>query len=150
MNAHRFIKYNFVVIVDEPDRHQDKKISPIVFVTEKDNVNTNQICDFNIRMINSNFYSGVLVDRSNLCNLLREIGVKCIYEPCTHACVNIKYECKNDVISIFVFESGSIIITGAKKVEDIDKSFQFIIDLLYTNFYKIVKFDMERYLKNFI
>lgn len=131
-------------------KHEDKKIYPIVFVTDKDNVNTDQIYDFQIRMINSNFFSEVLIDRSNLCNMLREIGVTCIYEPCTHACVNIKYEYNKNVISIFVFESGSIIITGAKKVEEIDKSFQFIIDLLYTHFDKIVKFNMEQYLKNYL
>lgn len=131
-------------------KHEDKKIYPIVFVTDKDNVNTNQIYDFQIRMINSNFNSEVLIDRNNLCNLLREIGVTCIYEPCTHACVNIKYEYNKNVISIFVFESGSIIITGAKKVKDIDKAFQFIIDLLYIHFDKIVKFDMEQYIKNYL
>jgi TATA-box binding protein (TBP) (component of TFIID and TFIIIB) len=64
-------------------------------------------------------------------------------EPSVHACVNIKYNYKNiDTISIFVFEKGSIIITGAKNRDHLFQSYKFISKFLYENYGNIVKNDI--------
>ena len=61
------------------------------------------------------------MNRNNLFNILIEKKIPRRYEPGIHECVNIKYNIKNGkengddhLVSIFVFQSGNIIITGAK------------------------------------
>ena len=75
---------------------------------------------------------GFLINRENLFDLLTKANIRCTYEPCIHACVNIKYNYKNkETISIFVFESGSIIITGAKTKNHIIEAYKFITKILF-------------------
>jgi len=128
------------------DRKQ-KKIIKKDFVTSPENVNLASINNFKIRMINSNFHIGFLVNRENLFDLLNKANIRCTYEPCIHACVNIKYNYKNkETISIFVFESGSIIITGAKTKNHIIEAYKFITKILYENYDNIIKNDIDKFL----
>ena len=97
------------------------------------------IFDISIKMINSNFRLNYKVDRKRLFECLRkyhgkntkdiEIGhVECKFKPHGgHSCVNIKYN-YNDINrpSIFVFQTGAIIITGAKHLHQIIKAYEFI------------------------
>lgn len=114
-----------------------------------DDVNKMHISNINIAMINSNFRVDYSINREILYNILSENGVTCSYEPCTHACVNIKYRCPIDdkVISIFVFQSGSIIITGANHVNHIVSAHDYIIDVLNKNHEQVVKKKIETILK---
>ena len=126
----------------------EKKIIKKEFVTKPENVNISDIYNFQIRMINSNFHIGFSVNRENLYKLITKAGIRCSFEPCIHACVNIKYNYKNkDTISIFVFESGSIIITGAKTKSHIIDSYKFITKILYENYDSIVKNDIDKFLE---
>jgi TATA-box binding protein (TBP) (component of TFIID and TFIIIB) len=124
------------------------KIIKKEFVTNPENVNVSDIYNFKIRMINSNFHIGFLINRENLYELLSKDGIRCSFEPCIHACVNIKYNYKNkDTISIFVFESGSIVITGAKSKSHIVEAYKFITKVLYENYDNIVKNDIDKFLE---
>lgn len=106
------------------------------------------IHNFKIRMINSNFKSGFMISREILYNILTKENITCTFEPCIHACVNIKHNYKNgETVSIFVFESGSILITGAKTKRQIIESYQFIIKILYKHFGSIVKYNINDFLK---
>lgn len=117
-------------------------------MTNPENVNVSDIYNFKIRMINSNFHIGFLINRENLYELLSKGGIRCSFEPCIHACVNIKYNYKNkDTISIFVFESGSIVITGAKSKNHIVDAYKFITKVLYENYDNIVKNDIDKFLE---
>lgn len=128
---------------------KEKKIKPIDYVSNKKNMCIDKITNVSIRMINSNFNIGFKVDRPKLYNILLNKNIECSYEPCVHACVNIKYNFENtDFISIFVFESGAIIITGAKSRDHIVASYEFITKILFDNYNKIFKNDMEKLLKN--
>jgi len=123
-------------------------IESIEFVTHPEAVGVYKIYNMAIRMINSNFRLGFRVNRDKLYELLIEMNITCSYEPVVHACVNVKYSYnETDIISIFVFESGSIIITGAKNKEHIDTAYKFINKLVYNNFYKIVKNDIISVMK---
>lgn len=107
---------------------------------------SNEVCieklhSFDVRMINSNFHIGFNIDRSRLFGYLINNQIECTYEPMVHACVNIKYYLKNKKISIFVFESGSIIITGAKLYEHILKAHKFISKILYENYNQFLSID---------
>ena len=70
-----------------------------------------------------------------LYTIMQKLDITASFEPCTHACVNIKYIYKQKTqfekkISIFVFESGSIIITGANNTEHILEGYKFINNIL--------------------
>lgn len=118
----------------------EKKIVRKPFVSDPDKIGLENLKNFKIRMINSNFSVGFKIDREKFYQLLKTKDIECIYEPCTHACVNVKYNYKNtDTISIFVFESGSIIITGAKNRDQIFKAYKFINEQLFDNFHEVVK-----------
>lgn len=112
------------------------------------------ITDFKVVMINSNFKVNFLVNREELYKILIEEGVTCTYEPCIHACVNIKYKYSDEngknekIISIFVFQSGSIIITGANNINHIIESYNYITKKLDEKYDKIVKKKLDDILKN--
>ncbi|AYV78689.1 MAG: TATA box binding protein [Edafosvirus sp.] len=113
------------------------------FVTNYTNLSLGAVKDFRIAMINSNFNIGFKIDRDKLYGLLLENDFECTYDPIMHACVNIKHvysELKN--ISIFVFESGAIIITGANSCDHITSAYNFINKYLLSNYKEIVKSDM--------
>lgn len=125
-----------------------KKIINKPFVTNPENVKVDKMYDLKIKMINSNYSVGFLINQKILQQILYKSNVVSSYEPCIHACVNVKYNYKNtDVISIFVFEKGSIMITGAKSKDHIVEAYRFINGILYENFSKIVKNNIDDFLK---
>lgn len=117
------------------------------------------IFDVNIRMINSNFKLDYKVDRKKLARLLKknngqkskdqELGyVECKYEPTGgHSCVNIKYRFdETSKPSIFVFQTGSVIITGAKNLSQIIGAYHYIHKILnkYYDDIKIIDLDQKK------
>ena len=86
------------------------------------------------------------IDRSKLFSLLLKKKIKSSFEPCIRACVIIKYipivdndELKE--ISIFVFQKGNIIITGARKKSHILVAYKYINNILLTHSEEISKID---------
>ena len=73
------------------------------FIEDIDNGNSEEVkvYGFKIDMINSNFSVNYLINREILYNILLNNKVNCRYEPCIHACVNIKYSI--EIISIEYF-----------------------------------------------
>lgn len=116
----------------------EKKIE---YVKEPDKVKIN---GFKLDMINCNYKVRVTINREKLNNLLIKKQIKSSYEPCIRACVIIKYspEINNPTkkeISIFVFEQGNIIITGAKNQSQIEQGVEFINNILITHLEDIQK-----------
>ena len=109
------------------------------------------INNFKIDMINSNYKVNIQLDREKLHNLLLKKKIKSSYEPCIRACVIIKYkpEYRNYIIdnhinafkdvSIFIFQKGNIIITGAKSKYDIIYSYNYINNILSTHRDEIIE-----------
>ena len=62
---------------------------------------------------NSNFGVNYLINKENLHRILQDKNIRSTLSP-IHSCVNIKHKISNDetYISIFVFQTGNIIITG--------------------------------------
>jgi len=120
----------------------DKETMTIVdkpFINDSSKLELEFVNNITIGMINSNFVYPNKIDRLKLFNLLNLEQKECRYDPSNHAPVNIKYNCKDKSISIFVFEKGSILITGAKNCEHILEGYEFINKYLLTNHKKIVK-----------
>lgn len=93
---------------------------------------TLDIRDLKINLINVNFKISHCVNRDNLHRLLKSIGIITTYEKCKHAGVGVKFlpPQKEKPISIFVFESGSIVITGSKNDDHINEGYRFITSLI--------------------
>jgi TATA-box binding protein (TBP) (component of TFIID and TFIIIB) len=131
----------------------NNKIREVKFVENPKDIN---ITDFRIIMINSGFRVDYNIDRQKLYDILEDQNVNCKYEPRTHACVNIKHtdtaidwktkELVDKDISIFVFESGSILITGSNCVEHIANAYEYITQVLEENYDNIIKNNINKLL----
>jgi TATA-box binding protein (TBP) (component of TFIID and TFIIIB) len=125
------------------------------YITKPDTIG---LYDTKIRMINSNFQFRYKIYRERLSQLLvehhnkytkdNEIGyVEHKYSSnSSHSCVNIKFKYdENKNPSIFVFQTGSIIITGAKNLQHIIASYNFIQKIIakYKQQIMIVELDQD-------
>jgi TATA-box binding protein (TBP) (component of TFIID and TFIIIB) len=105
-----------------------------------------KVSHFKIDMINSNYKVNMQIDRSKLFSLLLKKKIKSSFEPCIRACVIIKYIpiVDNDdlkEISIFVFQKGNIIITGARRKSHILVAYKYINNILISHSEEISKID---------
>lgn len=108
------------------------------YINDNDNTPI-EVSSFTIAMINSGFCVDYLINRETLYNIMVTNNINCAYEPCIHAGVKIKYIINNTKVSIFVFQSGSIIITGARNKEHIITAYNYIMHILNTNKHAIIK-----------
>jgi TATA-box binding protein (TBP) (component of TFIID and TFIIIB) len=120
------IDYKTMKIVEKP------------FVSSLDAVDLRNVRNIRVEMINSGFKVPFKIDREKLYHKLLADGFTCTYDPVVHACVNVKYNHPDKVISIFVFEKGSVLITGAKNCEHISLAYNFINIYLLKNHNQIV------------
>lgn len=109
------------------------------FVPNREILHMKNIKDLKVVMINSNFSINFKIDRAKLHNLMLAENFEVTYDPEKHACVNIKYDHVEKALSIFVFEGGSIIITGVRNCSQIVDAYNFINKYLLINYNKIVK-----------
>jgi TATA-box binding protein (TBP) (component of TFIID and TFIIIB) len=126
-------------------------LKPFVEDSSKLKLYSVQVC-----MINTNFKLLFQIDREQLYMKLLGDKVKCKFEPLTHACVNIKFQYNSKKqVSIFVFESGAIIITGANNVVQINAAYDFIMSKIKKYGSDIILNDIDamfecKELKNFL
>ena len=125
-----------------------KENDQIVEIKFIEDYNTINVSNFKIDMINSNYKVNMMIDRDKLYNLLLKKKIKSSYEPCIRACVIIKYVPDNNVdmkeVSIFIFQKGNIIITGAKSASHIISSYNYINNILINHQEDIIKKDEKK------
>lgn len=94
-----------------------------------------------VNLINANFKLGHGINRDALYRLLISIGESTTYERCKHAGVGVKFlpKDKDKPISIFVFESGSVVITGSKNEKHIMEGYRFITELVRKYYNEVFK-----------
>jgi TATA-box binding protein (TBP) (component of TFIID and TFIIIB) len=114
-------------------------------LTNNDNINNildvKNVNNFKIVMINTNFNILFQINRERLYQLLKDEGYDVIFDPITHACVNIKYQISDNLkktISIFVFESGSITIAGSNSYYQVLETYNFINKFILNNYNKLL------------
>ena len=81
-------------------------------------------------LINACFKLGFKIDTRRLFNYLTSINVYSVYNFDRHACVNMKLSQG----SVFVFTSGSVLITGVKKKSHIREMYKYVVKLILDNF----------------
>ena len=119
--------------------YETKKIMDIQFVSNPSQLSLDKIQNFNVAMINSNFTIGFSIDRAKLFSVIcKDKTIDGSYDPIMHAGVSMKYHDGDREISIFVFESGSIVITGARNCKHIKGAYNFVNKFLLENYMDIV------------
>ena len=115
---------------------KEEKMREIKFITEPI-----KISDLKINLINVNFKLLFNINREKLHKILLNLNIPCFYEKCKHAGVKIEFTPseKKSPVSIFIFESGSIVITGSKNEVHILESYNFLTNLIKTNKIEIRK-----------
>lgn len=150
-----FEKLNIVRYLIFPS---ENKIQEINFVNTS-NIKISNVKDGKIALINCDFNIEFEINRDKLFNIMSNKNLKNMeikkktknilndndspfkyidgtFDPIRHACVNIKLQHPIKTITIFVFESGSIIILG-KSCRQIRDAYNFINVFLLMNYYEI-------------
>lgn len=116
-----------------------------------------KIINVKVNMINTMFQYVSKINRCNLYNKLVELknknllgnNIRIKYQPDIHAPVHIKIDIGNKKpITVFVFESGKILIMAAKKRENIIETHNYINNLLTENHNFIIKKDLFQIIAN--
>lgn len=121
---------------------KDRKIKVIKFAENTDNLKLENLYDFKVDMINCIFKVPFMIDRPKLHVLLKNDKYTSVYDSNRHAAVKIKLVRDNKKITIFIFESGSIIIIlGNQGFSKINELYRFIYVYLLENYMSIIKND---------
>ena len=130
------------------------------------------ISDFSIVLINSDFFGGFKIKRDKLYDILFNKGIFVSYEPDIYPGVNAKYyfnkltddtpsagicrcssscdgkgdgsgdgKCKK--VTIATFQSGNVIITGARNNTQTMNAYNFINNIFKDNYYDIVRLNND-------
>lgn len=127
------------------------KIIDKPFCKNIENLNYNSIKDIVVAMIVSKFTYPCIINRPLLFELLQRNQIDCSYDPEIHASVDLKILFDKKKISVFIFEKGSIVITGARNCKQIEYAYTYINTFLLKN-HKIIskknigQSDIEKYL----
>lgn len=100
------------------------------------------IANYTIQLINCDFRVGFEIKRDRLYKTIQTLypNVFCSYEPCIYPGVKIQYDWDpSKKITIAVFQSGCVIITGAQTHEQITCAYHFICNIFNTHFDSIQK-----------
>jgi TATA-box binding protein (TBP) (component of TFIID and TFIIIB) len=117
----------------------------IHFIEDHDNIT---IKNFNIYMINSNYKLSTHIKRYDMYDIFKKLKIDTNYEKSVRACVIVKFcptieNNEEKAVSIFIFEKGNIIITGARNLHHIKESYDYINTLIYEYIDLIQKIDDE-------
>lgn len=111
-----------------------------------------KINKFKVNMINSNFSLGFNINRSILYMLLSQNNIICSYDPLAHSGIIIKYLDKSTgkIISILVFSSGKIVITGSRSCKQIKMAYDFINIFILTHYTVVVEYDLTSVIDTYL
>lgn len=135
----------------EEEQKEEEPLPDIISFVETPD--TLKIGELKIALINSSYKVNYKIDREKLHTIIKNMKISSNYKPEIHAGVKIGYPTddkskngKSKKITIFVFESGQIIITAATNENHIKTGYDFISSVLTTNFKKIRKIDISSFL----
>jgi len=107
------------------------------FCSKPEDLNMCKVLDMEVAMIVSKFVYPININRAKLAELFEIDEHEAKYDPELHASVDLKFPSDNKKISVFIFEKGSIVITGAKTCKHILDAYNFVNEYLLTH-HKII------------
>lgn len=114
------------------------------FIPLRDQTDPIQISSIKTEMINSNFDIYFNIDQTVLTNIVKKPPYNLFANFDTHPSVNIKYVTKEydtdeneHEITVLVFRTGKIIITGVKSNRLLQKTYTFINNIIKTHYYEL-------------
>tara|TARA_B110000114_G_C15086017_1_gene396078 strand:- start:1530 stop:2642 length:1113 start_codon:yes stop_codon:yes gene_type:complete len=159
---------NYINIINKNNNYNacikfglENEIKSVKVIDKIINKNILSITKYNITLINSDFYVGFKLNRTNVYEyMLNHCGLLCDFDPCIYQGVLIKFywnstkniqdgkcnctvpcngkgtgnsngECRK--ITVSVFQSGNIIITGKCCREELYYIYNYIVELLHKN-----------------
>lgn len=83
-------------------------------------------------LINSNFRCGYFIDREKMYNILKyKYNINTTYDACSYPGIQCKYVLENNVsISFMIFRTGSVLIVGKCEMDDLNKVYMFLVEML--------------------
>ncbi len=152
------LKGEYCVFVDQENVHcafgTPGAIPKIIRYIESDHV---KILNIKLNMINTMFQYPSKINRSQLYMRLIELKMGLLLDPTTrlkyqpdiHAPVHVKIDLGNKKpVTVFVFESGKILIMAAKRRENIIDAYNYINKLLEENHEYVVKRNLIEIIAN--
>jgi len=90
-------------------------------------------------LVNSNFNCNYYLHRENLFRILKkDYSIKCSFDSCSYPGIQCKYRLEDKrEISFMIFRTGSILIVGKCENEELFMIYEYIKDILNTNFSQI-------------
>lgn len=94
-------------------------------------------------LINSNFNCGFYINRDKLLDILKyKYKIDCIFDACQYPGIQCKYKYddetgKNYKVSFMIFRTGSVLIVGKCDEDVLNNIYQFIKELLITEYCEI-------------
>jgi TATA-box binding protein (TBP) (component of TFIID and TFIIIB) len=132
-----------MTIIDKPFYElmlqENEYTPPLSPAQSKKIMNLYNVNKLRIEMIVCKFKYPTLINRNKLFRILKENNYECSFNPEKHAAVDLKFNTLDRNVSIFIFEKGSIVITGAKTCNQILNAYNFINILLLKNHLDIEK-----------
>jgi len=115
------------------------------------NCTLSHITDFKIVMINCKFELGFEINKNNTYNVIMQYitdhnldYLNCYYDPLRHPAIQLKYKINDQKkITLMIFESGKIILSGATNYYNIMNVYKEIMTILLTNHKEIEKINYE-------
>lgn len=107
-----------------------------------DDISKMAVSQYAVQLINCDFRVGFEIKRDRLYRIIQTDypNVFCSYEPCIYPGVKIQYDWNSTKkITVAVFQSGCVIITGAQMHEQIQSAYRFICEILQKHFDDIRK-----------
>ena len=111
------------------------------------NCSLSNILSFNIYMINSTFSLGFDINKDKAYIVINnyfkekkdENFISCEYDPLRHSGIQIKYKTENSELTLILFETGKIIMSGSVVYNDIISVYKTVMYCLLTNYDNIKK-----------
>jgi len=103
-----------------------------------------KVQSFQICMVNYTFYVYFKIKLVEMEILMKSLGANARLEISNHACVNVKFMYEDHhKVSIFIFQSGRINITGGRNYDEIMTAHIYILKILRDNYRRILLIPIE-------
>ena len=112
-------------------------------------------------LINSNFDCGFYLDRNKLFNILKtKYNIQSVFDPCSYPGIQCRiffnksdelskeYSLSYGKVSFMIFRTGSVLIVGKCNMEVLFKIYEYIKDILHSEFREIYEMDKVKVEKN--